>query len=145
MTKARDLSSLGSDTGALYTTGNAAYYNGVIASELAADFDPSVTPIMGAIIESGFNDNGSYTKFADGTLIQRLVYTASYGAGENITMTLPTALSTTALAWAGASVFPVTSDYSVTVAWVEDINTVRLRTQLASNNDIDVLVIGRWF
>ena len=52
-----------------YHSGNAAYYNGVSASSLVSQFDPSTTSIMGAIIESGYNTNGKYTKYADGTMI----------------------------------------------------------------------------
>jgi len=142
-----------------YHTGNAAYYNGVSASVLAADFDPSVTPIMGAIIESGFNTNGNYTKFADGTMI-------CSGESYNASCSITTAAGTFFRFDAGLLNFPATFVGDVeftamprdsgTTAWLScrprtSTTTTSVGLRFYSdhsgtrNIDTEWMAVGRWF
>lgn|SRR5574338_329139 len=92
----------------------------------------------GAIIERGSNANGSFTKFADGTLI----CTASKSAADvnPIAHTFPAA-------FAGGAVVSLTNDHTTFAsnATQNVSNTTFTFHSSTASNTIYVTAIGRWF
>lgn len=98
----------------------------------------------GAIIERGGNADGTYTKFADGTMIATHTVTSSASAG--VTWTYPGAFSAvpkvflTAFA-ASAARIPTFSDPTTTTALIHCWTDAGARAAAPVN----VQAVGRWF
>ena len=97
----------------------------------------------GAIIETGSNANGEYTKFADGTMICRFTVTSS--ATVEVTWTYPAAFSATPVVTAavnsGSSRFIYIGSRGASSVAVSVYTSAGAR----SANPVDLIAIGRWF
>lgn len=106
----------------------------------------SATPSAGsAVIETGTGANGTFTKFADGTLICQLD-SFSTASGAAATWTLPetfaTAAFTVSVTVKGSTpAFATISSQSTTSVDIESFDMLGLAT---ATPDVSLLAVGRW-
>lgn len=104
----------------------------------------------GAVIESGTNANGTYVKFADGTLIMIKSMTISDAivATGSIAANAPTDITSWPCTYTGiivTSACALGSNSIWVTCKVSEIRLYSYQTQIAASRPVSVTAIGRWY
>lgn len=100
----------------------------------------------GAIIESGSNANGEFTKFADGTMICRFSVVTSTGGGT--TKTLPATFIDTSYKVVGGTMSNISAtDFTAkfSTPTTTTITAVMTSNGALVNATLQAVAIGKWF
>jgi hypothetical protein len=104
----------------------------------------------GAIVESGSNPNGTFTKFADGTAIIRMNSTENRSVTGVLTTTISTPIPMVGI-WRGSLTLTATENTAGNVTWwaldaySENSVAVRIVRSTTGNTSFAVLGYGRWY